>query len=299
VRGANEIAVARSPAKLDRERAEFMNEMHIGVQLAPEPTPSSPWGGCHSERAAGSKPFSGLGRFALFAALCPYASAAPVDFNFSTHDVKTTVFDASGHLVRRLSAQTATGPIDATQLEQGRIEFFSPSSAVAPTAVLTFDHALYQQTDGTIRGEDGVKLTSAGVIISGQGYECRLATGELALRSNVIIDYPGMHLTGGEAEIRFDAKGHEGEILKEITVKKQVVVVGDAVGKDPVDRAETSVARYNPAEQKIYLKNPVLVWRNGERGEISTAEDYTVFDVIKKRGGPPPGGKDALPFLRE
>lgn len=208
------------------------------------------------------------------------------ELNFTSHDVSTPVYDAAGHLVRRLTAATAKGPVTKPEMEGGQIDFFDIKAPTEPRASLAFDHAVYDKATETIHGEDALKLTDPArqEVLSGKGHECEIAQGRLLLRAAVTWDSPLVRLTGDRAEVRFDPKAPKQEaLIRTATVTGDVILDRKPTPDHPFERAATTEARYDAAVGKIYLKSPITIWKNGEKAEWSTKVGFVEINLGEKR----------------
>lgn len=211
------------------------------------------------------------------------ASMGAADPSVTARGLTVPVFDASGNLLRRLTAVSASGPLASPRLDQGRVEFFAPESRQSPTATLKFDEALYQKADETISGHDAIKFTTHQGVVSGQGYRCLLDAGLLTLTSDVNFVSDAVRMNGEQAEIRFDAKGRKkDDIIQEIVLTGRIVVERAATAKAPFDRAETTMARYEAGEQKVYLQSPVTTWNHGQKSVLNVASGFAEIDLREK-----------------
>ncbi len=213
------------------------------------------------------------------------AALVAADLTFTGRDVTTPVFDDKGNLTRRLTAAKATGTAALPRLETGRVEFFAPGAPDLATATLTFDHALYDHDKDRITGDKSLAFTAAArnETISGEGYVCELETGLLTLEAKVRCVSPLSKLTGDHAVCRFDPKALNSE-----TSVKEIVVTGLVIFEPPpgasatFDRAETTLARYDAAEQKVYLKSPVTTWRKGKKAITEVGSGFWEITLERK-----------------
>jgi len=189
-------------------------------------------------------------------------SLGAAEVSFVVRNFSLPVFDSAGHLIRRLKADSGTG-LDSPRLDNGRVEFFRPGSD-QPTGVLTFAQALYASRAERISGDGTVKLVAPMATISGRGYECQLETGLLELRSEVTVFNERFRMNGEHAKVDFDPK--QSDLVREATVTGNVTVEPLATASAAFDRAQTESARFSAAEQKIFLKSPVTLWKKGEKG---------------------------------
>jgi len=220
--------------------------------------------------------------------LCAAVSLGAAELGFSARDLKVPSFDSAGHLIRRLTADSATGPSSSTRLDKGRVEFFATQSDES-IAVLDFEQALYRGTEERISSDSAIKLTAQQGTVSGRGYDCLLEAGLLELKSDVKFYSNEFHLAGKAGTVRFDPKGTDKDsLIKEAVVTGGVTVERTATVQAPFDRAETEFARYGAAEQKVFLKIPVTVWKKGQRSIIEkTASGFFEID-LKPTGTPAP-----------
>src|SRR5438046_3027757 len=142
-------------------------------------------------------------RHALLLFMLSAASlTATTDYSLTARELKAPVFDVSGHLIRRLTAETANGSMTAARLEKGRVEFFAPASAEQVLALLDFEHARYTKDGETIDGDDVISFTSKDGVVRGRGFTCKLETGELTLNSAVTYNSDRFKLSGDHADLR-------------------------------------------------------------------------------------------------
>jgi hypothetical protein len=219
---------------------------------------------------------------ALAVSVASSLSLTGAEANFTAQGLDTPVFDASGRLVRRLVAASATGPFSAMKLADGYIDFFTKESAQTPGAKLEFKHALYDRAAERITGEDSLRLTvpARKVTLSGVGYGCVVNTGQLTLTSDVKCVTLQFRLSGDKADIRFDPKAVKQEdIVREAIVTGTVRVEPMPGVKLGFDKAETSMARYDADRHKLHLKMPVAIWAKGERAMAQTADEFLTIDL--------------------
>ncbi|MES1167390.1 MAG: hypothetical protein ABUL68_05245 [Pseudomonadota bacterium] len=237
-----------------------------------KPQPAQPSTGRHRRRV----------RLLLVLSTLAWAPLGAADISFKAEGLKAPVFDAAGILIRRLTAASATGPLESTRLERGRIEFFAPGSAEHATAVLDFDEALYRKSDESIRGGGLIRLVDPQGTVSGRGYECWLDTGLLTLGADVTFSSSTVHVTGRDGEIRFDPKtsGSTGSITSAVVT--HATVERTATAKAPFDRAETELARYSAAQQKLFLKTPLILWKDGRKAVSEVASGFYEIDLTEK-----------------
>lgn len=217
--------------------------------------------------------------------------AAEAEAKFAAQGLDTPVFDASGRLVRRLVSASASGTFTATKLTDGYVDFFAKESAEAPAAKLEFKHALYERAAERITGDDSLRLTvpARQATLSGLGYGCGVTTGQLTLNADVKYVTPQYRLSGDKAEIHFDPKvAKQEDIIREAVITGTVRVEPMPGAKLGFDKAETTLARYDAEQRKLFLKMPVAVWNKGERGMAQAAgEFFTVELGAPERQGTP------------
>jgi hypothetical protein len=207
--------------------------------------------------------------------LFPTLSVAGISVDFAESDLRIPTFDASGHLLRRVTAASAFGSFDTPRLEQGRIDFFAADSEMAPIATLLFDQAIYGRANDQLTGGGPITFTSQAGILSGQGYECRPGAGLLTLQRQVKFASGDIVATGDQADVRFDSRGRKGEdIVRQVRLTGHIVVVPAVPAKIPFERLESTEARYEASGQKIYVKTPMTVWKSGQREVIDVASGF-------------------------
>lgn len=208
--------------------------------------------------------------------------ATAAEFSLVMRDVSTPVYDASGNLIRRLTASSASGPFSSPRLEKAKIDFFALRSAEVPTAVLTCEHARYDKAGETISGDDLVQLTTPQGVVSGHSYVCRIDTGLLTLETNVVFSSERAVLRGSQAEIRFDPKGGDPDQIIQEVIVSGTVTLEQIAAHAPFDRAETTHARYDAGQQKIFLKTPVTTWSKGQKSVTDIRSGFVVIDLGEK-----------------
>ncbi len=208
--------------------------------------------------------------------------ALAADLSLVMRDVTTPVYDASGHLIRRLTADSASGPFSSPHLENAKIDFFALHSATVSSATLTCAHAFYDRATETISGDDLVQLASPKGVVSGHGYVCQVDAGRLTLKSKVTFSADRAVLRGTEAEIRFDPKGgNQDQVIREVVVSGTVTLEPGAADL-AFDRAETTHARYDASQQKIFLKAPVTIWRKGQKSVTDVRSGFVEINLGEK-----------------
>lgn len=210
--------------------------------------------------------------------------------SFTSRDMKAPVYDASGQLIRRLHAATASGPTSAPKLEQGRVEFFDPKSGEQPIGLLTFDRTRYDRPTERISDDGAITFASLArqETISGRGYVCELEAGRLTLRADVRFSSPRFDLTGDQADVRFDPRARANDAaIREVVLTGKVTLDRAASPGVAAERIETTHARYDAAEQKIYLRSPITSWRNGQKIVSEFGTGY--FEINLAPVPPPPG----------
>lgn len=156
-------------------------------------------------------------------------------------------FDPEGAMVRRLTADSATGPMDAPLLGQGVLEFFGQRSGVSEAiARLDFTGASYERASGMIRGAGGVRFASPQGAVSGTGFSYEMKTGELRLESEVAVDLPQGKISAGKAVVWLDpVPDAAGNIaIKRGELSGGIVVTELKDKKLGMDRIEADQANY-------------------------------------------------------
>ena len=212
---------------------------------------------------------------------------------FKSHGLNATVFDSSGHLIRRLTANSALGPVEDLRLEIGRIDFFSTDSEVDPQTVIEFSQGIYRKflEKEVITGQGLITLTShrikAMVEVSGYGYECTLKAKKnpdtLTLHSNVKFYLQGRYrMTADKAIVSFgQINSHPSvECVDDAFISGNVIVVPVGTGKNKFDKLECASAKYNAAQNEIFVKSPVTVWKNGEKSLLNDRTGFFEINTI-------------------
>lgn len=194
--------------------------------------------------------------------------------------LRIPVFDSADRLVRRLTADSAVGPLTSPRINHVQIQFFSTDSG-REQALLTCPWAAYDRAAETLFGDEVLELSEVRGRISGVGFECLLEQGLLTLRSQVKLSTAAFRAVGDRAKIHFNPKGEEAAVIEEAVLTGGIVVERVPSAKAPYDRAETSYVRYNAAEQKVFLKSPVIVWRNGEKAVVEADSGFLEIDLLE------------------
>ena len=236
-------------------------------------------------------------RLFLLLALPALLTAAPVlqvgKFSFPE-------FDASGTKIRRLEAESASGPLDTPVLGKGALEFFGQGGQnAAAIARLEFADAVYDRARSVIRGDGAVYFRSAQGEVWGTGYSYDLAGGELRLDSKVGIRLPQGLVRASKGEVWLDP---QADAAGNIEIRRAELSGGVEAGdlKDTklgVDRAKAERASYTASDGLLRLPAPVDVWRKEERGRIDsesiTFEIGPVVIPTKKAEATETGGASA------
>jgi len=182
--------------------------------------------------------------------------------------------DAAGHMIRRLKAESATGPLKTPKLSMGVVEFFRPQETnPEKLATLRFNEAVYHSTEEIINGDCLINLDSPRGDLNGVGFNYQLITGKLVLKSSVVIDLPNAHVTGETAEAFFNQNtAIQDSFIQQATISGKVTVTGIKSDKYPFDRAETAKAVYTASDGLLRLSSPVICWRNGQQIQASANE---------------------------
>jgi len=209
-------------------------------------------------------------------------------------------YDKSGAMLRRLVAESASGPLEAPVLGKGAVEFFGQvGQPEAVIARLEFSEAIFDRAKSVIRGAGEVHFWSARGEVWGTGYSYDLAGGELRLDSNVAIRLPQGLIRADKGEVwldpRADASGNVEVRRAELAGGVEATELKDT--KSGVDRAKAERASYTASDRLIRLPAPVDVWRKGERGRIDSESitfevDPVVIPTKKADAAETPGGPD-------
>ena len=191
-------------------------------------------------------------------------------------------FDAGGAMVRRLAAESATGPLESPALGKGSVEFFGLERRRADViGRLDFTGATYDRAGALIRGDGDVRFSSAQGDAWGTGFSYNLTTGELRLNSKVGIQLPQGLIHAAQSKVLIDPKGDAaGDIaIRRAELTGGVVVTELKDGKLGVDRIEAARANYDAADGLLRVPAPVDYWRGGEKGRLES-------DSITAKVGP-------------
>ena len=230
--------------------------------------------------------FQRAGAFALVL-LGVIASAPAAEPSALLHDLNTPVFDASGRMIRRLTAKSGNIASTSLQLLDGKIEFFPPALSELSTSTLEFDHARYTKSAERIDGDGALTLTSKDGTVRARGFEGALETGRFTLNSAVQFDSEEFQLNGDRGELRFDPRATATDrAIKSVTLTGNVVLVGAAARKQGFDRIETTLARYDAAQSKVYVKLPVTGWKNGQHALLQEGPEFLEIEISRKPAAP-------------
>jgi hypothetical protein len=199
-------------------------------------------------------------------------------------DLSIPQLDVTGRMIRRLRADSASGPLEKPKLSNGIVEFFRLQNSVSDSvSTLHFTDATYQRFAEIIEGDGQIRFDSPKGILSGNGFQYYLAPCRLTLKSAVVIDLPAAHITGKEAEAFFSQSAPDQDfIIKQATILGGVVVTGIKNEKYNFDRAETESAIYTASDGMLRLSSPVVCWRDGEKILIGAGDGGISIDLRKK-----------------
>jgi len=200
------------------------------------------------------------------------------------HGLSAGSFADDGRLLRKFTAQSATGPFTSPVVKIGTVEFYGKDSESIASAVLDWREAKYVRSEEAIVGDGIVQFRTEKVKVSGRGFRCELEVGRLELKSEVKLSSDEFRMSGREATVDFDAKGSKkDEALRTIEMMGDIVMERVATAKASFERAECSFARFVARENKVYLKSPLAVWRNGVRSTIEVASGFIEIDLGEQR----------------
>ena len=189
-------------------------------------------------------------------------------------------FDASGAKIRRLEAESASGPLEAPVLGKGSLEFFGQGErSTTVIARLEFTEAVYDRARSVIRGSGEVYFRSEKGELWGTGYSYDLAGGELRLDSRVRIQLAQGLIRAGKGEVWLDPKADDaGNIeIRRAELSDGVEMTGMKDSKNGIERAKAAQASYTASDRLVRLPAPVDVWRDGQQGRIDS--ESITFDV--------------------
>ena len=239
------------------------------------------------------RPVINMVRVAAWLFAAGAAFAAPVEL--AVKGLTIPQFDASGRLLRRITAEHAMGAVmGKSKLENGVVEFFDPRQGeAARVATLSFKDAVYDPKSEIITGENGVVLHSAKGDFTGKGFIYDLGQNRLLLKSAVQLDLPQGRLTGNTAEVRL-ASGTKMDLalITEARVEGAVTMTRTPDTKLALEKAATDKAVYRGSDETITLKSPVDVWNKGEQTR-TTGSDYTLY--VGKTRAPDTASAEAPP----
>lgn len=209
-------------------------------------------------------------------------------------------FDATGAQIRRLEAESASGPLEAPVLGKGALEFFGQGEQSGKVvARLEFTEAVYDRARSVVRGTGEVHFRSAEGEVWGTGYSYDLAGGELRLDSKVGIRLPQGLIRAGKGEVwidpQADAAGNIEIRRAELADGVEATELKDT--KSGVERAKAARASYTASDRLLRLPAPVDVWREGQMGRIdSESISFEIGAVVistKKADAPSTSRVDA------
>jgi hypothetical protein len=180
------------------------------------------------------------------------------DFDFA-------FFDASGQLVRRLRAASATGLLDVA-LKKGVADFFGPEGAErVKIGTLLFDEATFHRRTEVVESDGPMDLIVPAGTISAIGFRYEMKTGRLFLMSAVIMKVPEALIAGREAEIVLtESPASRDLLLSRAEIKGDVVVAEIKIKGVDLDRIETPLVVYTGSENLLEISVPLKAWSKGE-----------------------------------
>lgn len=193
--------------------------------------------------------------------------------------LQASVFAGDGNLLRKFTADSATGPLSSPLVRKGKVTFFDKDSANLIAAVVEWDEAVYRQAGEVVVGDGVIRLTTEDGTISARGFQGDLKGGKLDLRSDVEFVSETLRIVGSEANVEFEAEGRRRKnVLRKAVITGRIVAY--TTGKDaPFERAESTHARFDADENMVYLKCPVIAWHGEERTVIDLASGYFEFSL--------------------
>lgn len=209
------------------------------------------------------------------------------------------LFDASGRLVRRLTAVSATGSLDVLVLKSGAVEFLGPDGAEsAQIGTLTFSEATYRKAAGVIESDGSMQLRFANGTLAAVGFRHELSTGRLFLRSTVVLDFPEAHVTGREGEILLtQAAPDRAMLVSSATISGDVAITGfKPVQEIPADRLETTSATYTGKDSILSPASSISMWAKGKStGKLNGTINVPVGPASKPGRGNESGSPSPKP----
>lgn len=181
-------------------------------------------------------------------------------------NMRVPEFEAAGRMIRRVTAETATGGLTGkSRLKNGTIEFFEASGGGdVQAATLGFKDAAYDRAHQTVEGDGHVALSSARGDVAGEGFFYDMGHSRLRLKSAVTIDHNGVRVAGNSGEIILaKAPSAKEALIQEATLKGGIVVSGKLDPKLDIEKAESEQAVYTANDEIITLSSPIYVWRKG------------------------------------
>lgn len=190
---------------------------------------------------------------------------------FSVGNLDLPLFDASGRLVRRLTAASATGSLDVPVLKTGTVEFFGADGAEpGKIGTLSFADATYHKSAGVIESDGPMQLRFAKGTIAAVGFRYELLTGQLILRSAVVLDFPEAHTTGREGEVFLTQnKADRDMLVSSAVIRGDVTITEIKVSEIKADRVETTSASYTGSDETLRPASPLTTWTEGKKGQLS------------------------------
>lgn len=200
--------------------------------------------------------------------------ASAAERSLEARGLHLSSYDDQGRLLRKLSSALASGPVTRPTVKEGKVEFFGPDSARLPEAALEWREATYLRPDDVILGDGTVRFSSEKGMLSGQGFHCDLKSGHLQLKADIRAKVRGIRIEGDRAEVYFDPQGKKtmAERIRQADISGNVVIHPDKMPGFDFEKAECALVRYDAAENKLRLKTPVTLWKEGAHWVIDTRE---------------------------
>lgn len=192
------------------------------------------------------------------------------------------LFNEAGQMVRRLNAESLSGPFQLPKLEKGEIEFFRwVDDRPQKVALFRFNDALYHRDEGIVEGEGHASFHSDKGDLEGDGYRYTIASDHLELKSNVLVTIKATRAQGNHGEaFLVRSPSNQEWIIKKVVMDRGVVVTGFENENYKFDRAETATATYTGDDENLVLASPVTCWRGGEK--LVTEANEITFNLSKK-----------------
>lgn len=216
-------------------------------------------------------------RSILLLLVLPFAGAA--EKSFEARGLKLSSFGEQGQLIRQITSETATGPWDAPVAKNGKVEFFKSGTTSDSLGVITWTEATYRKREERIIGNDHVMFSAQGATLEGKGFQCDLTSGHLNMLSEITASFEKFHASGEKALIVLDPKVKDSrELVRFAEISGRVIVTPSASADYPFEKAQTPLVKYNAAENKLLLKSPVTLWKEG-KSELAETTDSEFLEI--------------------